>query len=344
MLCLMACDSDGDVSEAGMNPAARGVFVLNEGSYGVNNAGISFYDVATGEVSLDLLGQTAGDTGQDILLYGSMLYTSFSVSGYISVIRADTKQEVRKISICGEDGQSRHPRYLDAYGGKVFVSTYDGHLLRIDTLTLSVDAEVATGANPEGIVYCKGKVYVANSDGLNYNNACINGRSVSVVDAVTFGKEEDIPVRANPYYLQADEAGNLYVSIRPMWKTEADYTYTMTAPPCLQRIDALTHDTLTVSGLNILKFYIRGNDCYYFTGDSQTGVFNLTDHTSKSFITDDTSIKTPYGLGIDPVTKKIYVSDSDYLHPGIVHVIDSTGRREASFEVGMNPCGFAFYH
>lgn len=340
---FISCIKENEDVTPPADPQAKGVFILNEGAYGSNNSGISFYDPVTGSVSFDILGQTAGDTGQDMMIYGNNLYVVFSVSGYISVIRTDTKQEIRKILIQDVQQQSRNPRYLDAHDGKVFVSTFDGHLLRIDTLTLSVDREVTTGPNPEGILYHNGKVYVANSDGLNSDNGCVNGKSVSVINAATFVKEKDIPVRANPYYLQADAQGNIYVSIRSIWKMEADYSFTALAPAAFQKIDAATNDTTTISDLSILKFCIDGNNCYYFTG-SGVGVLDLTTRSTRDFITDGTAIKTPYALGFDSVRRKIYVSDTDYLNPGIIYIFDMFGKKEGNFEAGVNPCDFAFYY
>jgi YVTN family beta-propeller protein len=335
-----SCNEKDD--EIPFNPVSKGVFVLNEGSFGSNNSGVSFYDEATGRVFFDLLEQKAGDTGQDLLLYGSKLYVVFSGSGYVSVIDPETKREMKKIPV-QKNNQSRNPRYLDAHGGKLFVSTFDGYLLRIDTVTLEIDGSVATGPNPEGVVYANGKIYVANSDGLNSDNGCVNGKTVSVIDATTFTKETDLAVRANPYYLRADSDGNIYVSIRAIWKMNADYSFSMTAPACFQRIDAATNDTTTLSDLSILKFYIDGNDCYYFTGDMRIGILDLKSHVSRNFITDATVVAGVYGLGIDAVRKKVYVADTDYSNPGVVHIYDFAGRKETSFDAGMNPSGFAFY-
>ncbi len=65
-------------------------------------------------------------------------------------------------------GESKQPRYAAAYGGKVYVTSYDDTVTRIDTATLAIDGSVKVGRDPDGICINNNKIYVANSGGLDF--------------------------------------------------------------------------------------------------------------------------------------------------------------------------------
>ena len=51
----------------------------------------------------------------------------------------------------------------------------DVHKRQIDTLSLTIDATLNVGPNPEEMTVANGYLYVANSDGMNYgaDYACL---------------------------------------------------------------------------------------------------------------------------------------------------------------------------
>lgn len=66
-------------------------FILNEGSWGGNNAEISLYNTATGAISNSHFsnsnGRGLGDVAQDAIIYGSKLYIAVSFSNTIEAMR-----------------------------------------------------------------------------------------------------------------------------------------------------------------------------------------------------------------------------------------------------------------
>lgn len=329
---VVSC-SDGDEEVIIPDSLGKGVFILNEGSFGMNNASLSFVEKSDGSEYFDLMDGTLGETAQDMLIYGSRLYIAVYGSQYISVVDAYSKKELKKISF-----ENSGPRYLTVHGGNVYASIYNGYVACIDTLDLGVKAMVEVGSNPEGIAVLNNKLYVAITNAMDYSNV---DNKVAVVDLSSFTKTGTIEVNMNPYYLQADASGYLYVSSQDVWS--ADFS-TIVSSGKLQRID--TNDGNRVEDVResmVLKYVLAGNDCYYFDY-SGVGVLNLTTKESKEFITDGTQIGTPYGIGLDPVSKELYLSGTDYQNPGKVYVFGQDGKKKQAYSVGINPNGFAFYY
>ena len=168
----------------------NGLFILNEGLFQMNNSTLSFYSFATGEYSdnvfLGVNHRGLGDVGNDLKKYGSKLYIVVNNSNIVEVVNAKTVQSLKTINLNG-----KQPRQIDFYGGKAYVSCFDGDVVRIDTATLEVDGTVHSGPNPDGLCVCNGKIYVCNSGGLNYPNY---GNTVSVIDIASFTVTKEITV------------------------------------------------------------------------------------------------------------------------------------------------------
>jgi DNA-binding beta-propeller fold protein YncE len=58
------------------------------------------------------------------------------------------------------------------------------------------------------------------------------------------------------------------------------------------------------------------------------------------------ALKTPYGIGVDPASKYIYITDAaDYVSPGKLYCIDNEGNTIFTVTTGDVPSQIAFvYH
>ena len=338
-MSFTACEKE-DLPNPEPIEALSGVFILNQGSDGLSNAGISYYDFETGEFRLDIANQSLGDTGQDMIAYGSKLYVSVFGSSRITIFDLKSLARVKDINL--KDGENLHqPRSLVSYNGKVYATTVDGYVVRIDTVSLSQDGITPVGLNPEGIAAVDGKLYVANSGGYNwpdYNN------TLSIVNIATFQEEETLTVGLNPNFVHADSYGNVYLTF---WGNYFDI------PGGFQQIDTKTKTVTDISISANQDFVIMGDSLYFFgvtydedwNTSSSFGIYNVKagqlvhDH----IITDGTTINTAYGIGVNPETQDVYISDTDYSNRGIVYVFGPDGKKKNTLNVGINACRFVFH-
>jgi len=206
-LTIASCNKVVD-PEPTPDAEVSGVFILNNGSWGSNNANVGIFDITTKTLSADVFGTVnakgLGDLGQDILVNGDDVY--IAVNGSSLVFVTDKTLKIKKTITAQADGLTLSPRYLCKGNGKIYVSYYEGYLGEINPSNYSVRT-TAVGPNPEGVGYANGKIYVANSGGYvpGYNN------TVSVVNADSFKEESTITVNTNPAAIKVC-GSKIYVS------------------------------------------------------------------------------------------------------------------------------------
>ncbi|MDR1527337.1 MAG: YncE family protein [Dysgonamonadaceae bacterium] len=329
----------------------HGVFILNQGGNKQNNASLSFYDPASQTVSTVPFpsesepgqNEALGDLGQDLLIYGSKLYIVVSNSSYIRVLDVKTKQSLGKIVLEDNEKKPRNPRYLAAYGGKVYVTcSTDGTVARIDTASLQTDGSVNVGANPEGIaasIY-NAKLYVANS-GFG------TGNTVSVIDIATFREEATIETGLNPNIIRAGDQTFAYLSYQGNFGDIAGG---------FQRIDLRNHAVTTLGAYPKADFAWEDGVIFYYditynpvdwSTQVTYGKFNDTGESyahPSPLITDGTQLTAPYAIAVEPYTETVYLADAgDYSNPGTIYVFDPAGKQTDAFTVGIIPCKIVFY-
>jgi len=340
LIAFAACEENDPTPEPEPVIPTSGVFILNQGSYGGNDSGISYYDFKTGTTTFDITNGKLGDTGQDMMIYGSKLYVSVYGSSVIAVIDLLSLETLKNIDMT-DGNQPRGPRSLTFYNGKIYVSTHDGNVVRIDTTALAVEAVAKVGSNPEGIAAVNGKLYVANTNGLDFPNF---DNTLSVVDITTFTETKKITVGLNPNGVMADAYGDIYLSYKGNYGD---------IPGGMQKIDTKTDVVTDLSGVSSNQnFTIVDDILYYFdvaynldgTTNCTYGRYNVKTEQKVpgEIISDGTKINTAYAIGVDPDNKDVYISDTNYFTPDIVYIFSSTGVLKKTFEVGIGAGKFVF--
>ncbi|MDR2389313.1 MAG: hypothetical protein LBD89_05980 [Tannerellaceae bacterium] len=312
-------------------PQTLGAFILNRGAYKANNASVSFYNLSE-QVMISRVYQSTnqkglGDSAEQALIYGSKIYITVTNSNRVTVID-ETGAELDSI-VPVINGEPQHPRCLAAWNGKVYVSYYYGHSVAVvDTASLKVEKTVAVGRYPEALAVAGGKLYVANSGGLDYPNY---GSSVSVIDPNTFTVEKEIDVALNPTRLAVDSQGDVYVISMGNYGD---------VPNTLQRIDGATGQ---VTGMGRGSIFALVNDKLYVIyaqwGDPTVSYRKydaLTETVeSENFITDGTTFNSISALNIDPIGGDIYIADAeDFVSSGTLYIFSPEGKLKTSEDTG----------
>jgi len=316
------------------------LFVLCDGNYSLNNSSLALYDAGDGHLEKDffqaMTGRKLGDTGNDLQRYGDKLYIVVTASSQIEVLEAQTGKSLKQIPLF--DGSlARQPRNIAFWDDKAYVCSFDGTVVRIDTTSLLVEATTKVGRHPDGLSAANGKLYVANSGGLDYGDPLGYDNTVSVVDLSTFTETTRLTVGLNPYRVRTDDRGYVWVACRGNYTDESGSLW------CLDSGSDRVVDSYPMAVTN-MAFNGPLAYCYYFDNITSTAdilVFNLLTGTveRESFITDGTTLKTPYGISVDQMSGDVYLTDAgDYVSAGSVYCFSAEGRLKFRLEqVGVSP-------
>lgn len=316
-----------------------GVYVLNNGNWGSNDASLTVYDPTTKVVTSGVFqgrnGKKLGDLAQDIFVYGGKMYIAVYNSSMIFV--TDHKGTI--IKEIKTEGKS--PRHFTGYDGKVYVSFYEGEVGKIDTTALTVGSTVKVGDNPEELKVANGKLYVANSGGMNYPNY---GKTVSVVNLTSFSVIKEIEVVDNPCYMEVNSKGDIYLI------SSGNYADIQAA---LQKIDTQSDVATPINGVQASFMSMGPDDKLYIISSIYDENYNptfdfytyntLSEAKNGNFIKDGTQVPNPYSITVDPVSGAIYIGSSDYVSNGDMYIFTKEGTFYDKFDTGgLNPITVAF--
>lgn len=331
---IQSCSKDREYTAR--DPKTTAIWVLSEGTMGQNNGTLNIYDVSTqGTATIDL-----GETPNDIQQYGSKIYcvisgTQTTHNSFVKVFNVNTRKQITSIDFNGVAG-GYMPRSIAFHGGKAYVSAYDGTIRRIDTASLSIDKTLADGGIQEGIAIVNNKLYVANSDHYLYPTNAL--RSVlTIVDLPTFTTPKHVTVNTNPQSMQVNSAGNILLA-----------TWGNANPASVQVFNTADSRISSSVALNFSKQSIKEDMAIALisNADWSTSVKTFNQFTGAAvndFITDNTSLTSPYGLNINEFTKEVFLGDAkDYTTAGAAYIFGADGKLKYQFTTGTNPKGAVF--
>lgn len=339
--CSFSCKKKKTPQPEAPQTLQHGMLVLNEGLFQQNNSTLGWFNFSdnsyTGNFFEQKTNRSLGDTGNDMKRYGGKIYIIVNVSSTVEILDASTGNSLGQISMIA-NGTPKQPRYIAFHGAKAYITCYDGYVDVLDTASLSISNRIQVGANPEGLAISNGKLFVANSGGLNFPHV---DSTVSVIDLASQQEITRITVGKNPGSVQADVNGDVYVITRGNYAS---------IPSRMHRIDAVSNtlaqsfpfDARGISRFNT-NFLITYHD--FSSGENKIALFNpITETLVSQQYMSTSGIQTLYGIHYSDITNKIYCLDAkNYTVTGQVHVFSSNGTFETSYHVGLNPCNILIY-
>lgn len=294
-----------------------GYYVLNEGTTGQNNATLGYYNVATKAFIPDYFGQqnpgkTLGDLPGDMVVYGTKAYVTLTKGNQVVVLNANDGTVKSTLPVEGA-------RSIAVDGGKVYVSSYKGEVVRIDTTTLTVTGTApVNGEYCEGIVVLKGKIYVAN-DAVK-GGAQGGGNTVSVIDIPTFTEVAQITTPVNPVQL-AVGGDNLYLITSGDWVTVGAQLHQI--DPTQNKV-VYTFQNVEPTRMAVLGDYIYTIYFDYTTYSGSAKKINMATNAVADFL-DASKLTSVYGISANPLTDELFVINSGYTGPGTVDCYNADG-------------------
>ena len=333
---FFGCESDDDVSIA-TGQFGNGVFVVNEGNFFEADGSLSFYDKETNTVKLKILeevnNQPFSGTFQSLSFYDGKGFL-ISNSGAIEVFSEDSLKSIARL-----EAAFTNPRYMAAVGNKAYISDWgpydadynnpESFIAVLDVVKLEVTKTIEVASQPEEMVAHDGDIYIAS----------IASDVVTIINSITDSVRE-IEVPQGPRAMELGPDGRIWVvcssgvAVRINTETEeVDATIPLEGDAPSGKVDMNS----------------EGNTLYYLTSRFEPD-FSTTNSVYVIDLVNLTvnpepliSKKNLYGLGVDPETDMIYVSDNHALQGnGTVIRFDAEGNEIDNFPVGRNPNGFVF--
>jgi DNA-binding beta-propeller fold protein YncE len=334
LLCLGFCACVKDKPGASPQPVlelskSKKVYVINEGGFEKNNAGITLYDPGTGAVIENFYqsqNQTVmGDVAQDLIYYNSSFYIVMNNS--------------QKVIVCDEQMKNRafisglnSPRYiLPVTNSKAYVSDFKANAISVVNLNSNaIVSTIGCSGWTEKMALIYNKVFVTN----------MRTKYLYVINTINDSKTDSIEVGSS--------AGNILIDRNDrLWVLNSGDPK-IPEPGTLKRINPVSHavEKTFVFALNespgslcmnktkdTLYFLNSGGICRMGMGDASLPAAPFISKGSRNY----------YGLGIDPNTYQVYAADAlDYVQRSNVYIFDANGSQKSFFKAGIISNGFYF--
>jgi len=340
-LTMLSCDDD-DNKPAGA--FEKGVFVVNEGNFGIANGTMSFIDPNDGTVTQDLFGTVnnglaLGDVVQSMSVDGDRAFVVVNNSNKIEVVNANTfvaEYTLEDLAL---------PRYFTTLNGKGYVTEWvsfsdPGRVTIIDLDLHSVTGSITTDFGAENILAHDDKLYVSN----NFST------TVSVIDPATEEVIKTIQVGSSPGSFVVDNQDMIWVICGGGY----DLDYNPLNDGKLVRLDPAESDneaTNSVTGEIELGMNVASkaainqtkDSIFYFSGKSVYAFGTSASAASSTPLVTEASATSFYGIGLDPESGVLYLGDSKgFVGNGTVYRYTTSGTVVDKVTSGIGPSGFVF--
>lgn len=361
-LLSTACSSNDEPSGEDSKielPAAR-MFILNEGSNTLNNAGISFYNPDGGEPTFidDIFylqnDMRLGDSGEDMLRSDNEIFVSVYGSNYLTKLNAACVETDRHL-FSGDPMLQGGIRYIAAKDGYIYASFHGGIVAKINAKSLTVENTISNlGANLEGVAIAGDCLYVANSylhslDPATGYDTYQYFKDIFVIDLKSFSLKETLEVAQNPNDL-LEANGKVFVISWDYY--DQSYPLQMIDPADGNKVTTLGYATQMGAGNGILYLADSRSDysnypqvtthTTFSSYNIKTGKFN-----SESFLKNapkELETSSIYMITTDPSSHDIYIATTDYATSGEIYRFADDGTFITKFSSGgINPRKAVFF-
>jgi hypothetical protein len=361
LLITLSCDRDNIMTDQekpnlDINEVLKdgGVLVLNEGNFMYGNASLSYYNGETGTVINDVFYRQndkvpLGDVAQSAVIYNGELYVVMNNSGKIMVMNFGKYPALKAFEFTHKITGLQSPRYISFIdSSKAYISDlYSKSISILDPAGYSVTGKInLANQNPDFYQHPTEQLIVFGNE--VFTNCYSFDDKILVIDRITDRLADSISVLQQPNSIVLDRNGKIWALCDGGYEG-SEYGKDQ---PGLVRIDAHTH---TVEKIFILndeswpsKLCINGSadTLYFINRDVWRMPVDAVQLPDKAFIeaVSSSGTKLFYGLGIDPKSSEIFVSDAiDHVQSGMVYRFRADGMAVDTFLAGIIPGSFVFF-
>lgn len=328
---LISCDDKPqNVDPIVIPPPKKGaVWIANEGNFQMGNASLTVLDLEKKELYDNVFeknnNRKLGDVFQSINLINNLAYLVINNSQKIEICKPSTFESVGIIS------GFTSPRYIVPYNAtEAYVSEYYANAIRKVSLeSNTITGSIQVPAWIDEMVVLNDKLYATGA----------NSSKVYVVNLINQLLSDSIVVGVGPTSIVKDNLNNLWILCKG--KSENGIK------PSLHRFNTTTNilDRNITLNVNAEATRLRLNNAktmlYWLARD----IYNMQLNDTVPNMLVDGLGKTFYGLGVNPQTNEIYVSNAkDYIQRSTIIRYDFSGSYLGDFNAGLITSDFYFYY
>ena len=345
-MAFVSCGGDDPKPEE--TNIAKGLFVLNEGTYTYASSSLTFYDPESDTVENNLFYRVnlapLGDAANSMMIDETGMYIVVNSSKYIYKVDEKTMKYEAKL-----DGFTSPRHMLSINKNKAYVSDLESTgLWIVDPETMQMAGFIETGNTTEKMVRVGNEVVVTNWS--NFYQPNTSNFTIQFVNIETNQLVDEMNVTAEPHSIVLDKYNNIWVlcsggymppcepalfCINPATRQivkrfdfgEGDYPSSMAIDKSGENLYILN------GGFGTLDLYKMSVDADALPTTALVNSQQTTDSSPKSFST----------VAVSPENGDIYITDvKDYVQNGDVLRYDNNGNYIGKFEAGIIPGAMMF--
>lgn len=322
----------------------KGIFVLNEGSFGNSNSSLTFLSSDYTQVIPDLfstinVNQIMGDVAQSMVVNGDKIYIVMNNSNKILIINRFTGKLVGNINT-----GLVNPRYLvvknnNLYSNTLYISCWgnpnnatDDYIAVLNDSNYGDLIKIMVTEGPEKLMIHSNNLYVAHKGGFSNGNSVsvINTTNNSILNTFTTG---DIPNGLAVFNNQ------LHVFCSGKTVYDANWNVIEKTGGKLKSYNLTNYtETLSVDFGNTLQpnNFVLYQDKLFYSLNGQVYQKNINSTTIPTSALFNPQVTYLYGLNV--IEDKIYVCDAkNFNSAGNLKIFNLTGTLLTEKSTGIGP-------
>lgn len=347
LMILVSCIQEDDPPQTGQpEGSGRGLFIVNEGNFTYENASLTYYDIASGEVTQEVFFNKnqlpLGDVAVSMHIRDSLGYVVVNNSGRIYILNT------RTFAFKGKITGLTSPRNIHFVAPeKAYVTDlYSRAITIVNPVTMEITGSMDV-SNQDKEFGQHSTEQMVQFGSYVYTNCWSYDNQVLIIDSETDRVVDSVEVIKQPNSMVLDKNHALWVLSDGGWEgspfgyetpgmmriaasaTEAD--------PIIRFSDGERPAALRSNGAADTLYFINRH-IYRMPADpgAEPEVFIESPYEEGSW-------GGFYGLSVDPVTSEVYVTDAlDFSQPGVVYRYSPAGIPVDTFQAGIVPGAMTF--
>ncbi len=330
-------DDVGEQKVKSVYQSSDGVFIVNEGTFMAGNGDLSFYNRKDQKISNNLFfsvnNRPPGDIPQSLTFLNETGYLVVNNSNTIEVFSLKDLKGIKTIQ------GFEMPRQLLVHGKYAYVSQLgSSSVAKVSLSDHTIVQQIDVVKSTDRMVIAGNRLFAANWSEYYIPKP---NNTVMVVDLTTGALTDSVKVTKEPNSMVLDANGKLWVLSSGGYLGEEAPALVCIDPSTLQVLKSFVfpapghYPTLLTRSADGKALYFADTDIFRM---------EISDAVLPTIPVITSSGKYFYGLGVDPRSGEVYLTDAgDFQHEGMVYRFSASHQPVDSFTVGINPSGVFFY-